>query len=89
MSSEVPAGQTAAEASGYEYLPSEAAAITFIVLFTVSALVHIYQGVRGKYWIVFPTLVTGALVEALGWGGRLWSSQDIMKDTPFMMQISW
>jgi hypothetical protein len=58
---EVLPGQTPAEASGYEYIPSQAAAIVFLVLFAVSALVHIAQGVRGKYWIIFPTLVTGAL----------------------------
>jgi hypothetical protein len=58
---EVLPGQTPAEASGYEYIPSQAAAIVFLVLFAVSALVHIVQGIRGKYWIIFPTLVTGAL----------------------------
>jgi hypothetical protein len=57
---EVLPGQTPAEASGYEYIPSQAAAIVFLVLFTLSALVHIAQGIRGKYWIIFPTLVTGA-----------------------------
>ena len=62
---EVPAGQTPAEASGYEYIPSQAAAIVFLVLFTVTALVHIAQGIKGKYWIVFPTLVTGALGMSL------------------------
>lgn len=58
---EVLPGQTPAEASGYEYIPSQVVAIVFLVLFTLSALVHIAQGARGKYWIVFPTLVTGAL----------------------------
>jgi hypothetical protein len=58
---EVPAGQTPAEASGYGYQPSQNAAIVFLVLFASTALVHIFQGIRGKYWIVFPTLVTGAL----------------------------
>jgi hypothetical protein len=58
---EVLPGQTPAEASGYEYIPSQAAAVVFLVLFAVSALVHVAQGIRGKYWIIFPTLVTGAL----------------------------
>lgn len=62
---EVQPGQTPAEASGYEYIPSQAAAIAFVVLFTLSALVHVAQGIKGKYWIVFPTLVTGALSKSL------------------------
>jgi hypothetical protein len=62
---EVLPGQTPEDASGYEYLPSQAAAIVFLVLFTLSALIHIVQGVRGKYWIVFTSLVTGALSKYL------------------------
>lgn len=58
-------GQTVEDASGYEYIPSETAAIIFLVLFILTALVHVLQGVRGRYWIVFPTLVTGAISMSL------------------------
>jgi succinate dehydrogenase/fumarate reductase cytochrome b subunit len=71
---EVLPGQTPAEASGYEYIPSQTIAIVFLVLFTLSALVHIAQGIRGKYWIVFPTLVTGALGM---FKQHLWYSADM------------
>ena len=76
------------DGSNYGYTPSEAWCITFIVLFSLTAMVHTAQAVRSKYWVVFPTLVTGALTEILGWSGRLWSNRNIDLVTPFLMQIS-
>jgi len=49
------------QASPYGYKPSEAAAIAFIVIFSILGLAHVVQGVRYKYWIVFPTLVAGCV----------------------------
>jgi hypothetical protein len=49
------------QASYYGYRPDEGAAIAFIVIFSVLGLAHIAQGVRYKYWIVFPTIVTGCI----------------------------
>jgi hypothetical protein len=51
------------EASYYGYRPDPAAAIAFIVIFSVLALAHLVQGWRYKYWIVYPTLVTGSIGE--------------------------
>ncbi|WWC87460.1 uncharacterized protein L201_002349 [Kwoniella dendrophila CBS 6074] len=76
------------DSSNYGYIPTEAWCIAFIVLFSVSALVHSYQAFRSKYWIIYPTLILGALVEILGWSGRLWSSRNVLLLTPFLMQIS-
>jgi hypothetical protein len=42
---------------------------------------------KSRYWIVYPTLVLGALVEVIGWAARLWSSQNVDERTPFLMQI--
>ena len=72
----------------YGYVPSEASCIAFIVLFSLSAAVHAVQAYRWKYWIVYPTLVLGALIEVLGWSGRLWSSQNPLFVEPFLVQIS-
>ncbi|KAK6907012.1 hypothetical protein I203_101001 [Kwoniella mangroviensis CBS 8507] len=76
------------DGSNYGYTPSPAWCLAFIVLFSVSAAVHSYQAFRYKYWIIYPTLVLGALVEVLGWSGRYWSSQNVTLLTPFLMQIS-
>ncbi|RXK39793.1 hypothetical protein M231_02986 [Tremella mesenterica] len=74
--------------SDYGYTPSLAPAVAFIVLFSVSAIVHSIQAFRSRYWIVYPTLVLGALVEILGWSARLWSHENVLLLTPFLMQIS-
>ena len=76
------------DTSNYGYTPSTAWCIAFIVLFSISGLVHCYQGWRAKYWVIYATLVLGAAVEVLGWAGRLWSSQNVLLLTPFLMQIS-
>ncbi|WWC69039.1 uncharacterized protein I206_102975 [Kwoniella pini CBS 10737] len=76
------------DGSNYGYTPSSAWCIAFIVLFSVSAAVHSVQAWRYKYWVIYPTLVLGALVEVLGWSGRYWSSQNVTLLTPFLMQIS-
>ena len=49
------------QASPYGYRPAEGTAIAFITIFSILGLAHIIQGARYKYWIVFPTLVTGCL----------------------------
>ncbi|ORX36221.1 RTA-like protein [Kockovaella imperatae] len=79
---------THTDSSNYGYTPSVAWCSVFIALFSLSGLLHIYQAWRAKYWVIFPTLVIGAAVEVLGWSGRLWSSQNVLLLTPFLMQIS-
>ena len=49
------------QASYYGYRPDDVAAIVFIAIFSILGLAHIAQGVRYKYWIVFPTIVTGCI----------------------------
>ena len=43
----------------YRYDPSMAAAIIFIVAFLATTILHFYQLVRTKTWIVTPLLVGG------------------------------
>lgn len=75
------------DTSNYGYTPSSAWCTAFIVMFSVSALIHSLQAWRAKYWVVYPTLVLGALIEILGWSGRLWSSENVLFITPFLVQI--
>ena len=58
------------QASYYGYRPDEAAAIAFIAIFSVLGLAHIAQGIRYKYWIVFPTIVAGCLGGFFSWASR-------------------
>lgn len=50
-------------------------------------VVHSVQAYRSKYWVAYPTLVLGALIEVLGWSARLWSHYNVTLLTPFLMQI--
>lgn len=71
----------------YHYVPSLGWNASFLALFALSALVHSYQAYRSRFWIFYPTLVLGAVVEVMGYAARVWSSQDVYKLDPFLMQI--
>ena len=43
----------------YRYDPSMAAAIIFAILFFSTTMVHLYQFVRTRTWIMIPLLVGG------------------------------
>jgi len=71
----------------YGYFPSEAAGITFVILFSISTIAHIFQSVKSRqFW--YLTFAIGGVSELIGWGGRLWSSQCPYNNTAFLMQIS-
>ncbi|WWD16463.1 hypothetical protein CI109_100889 [Kwoniella shandongensis] len=73
--------------SAYGYTPTEWVTIVFIVVFAVSGAVHVGQAIWFKYWIVFPTIVIGIILELIGWAARYWSSQNVLYDPPFLQQI--
>ncbi|TGO79317.1 hypothetical protein BELL_0036g00050 [Botrytis elliptica] len=72
----------------YHYEPSTAASCVFVVLFGVSAILHIYQLVSKRTWYFIP-FVIGGLFEAIGYVGRLLSSRENYGDWtlgPYIMQ---
>ncbi|KZT19938.1 RTA1-domain-containing protein [Neolentinus lepideus HHB14362 ss-1] len=89
-SSRTTAGLTSAEAgelSPYHYLPTERICILFIVLFSISGVIHVVQaGYSRTYWL-FPTVVAGVAGEVIGWAGRLWSNHNVLLNVPFKMQL--
>ncbi|KAJ7121656.1 RTA1 like protein-domain-containing protein [Mycena epipterygia] len=74
--------------SHYGYIPSETVAITFIVLFGLSTVLHIGQAFYFRMWWLLPTACLCGIGELVGWSGRLWSSFDATLDDPYMMQIT-
>jgi len=74
--------------SPYNYVPTEWVCILFIALFSISTTLHIAQAVRSRLWWLFPTAVVSGVIELIGWSGRLWSSQNPLLRTPFLMQIA-
>ncbi|KAF5007218.1 hypothetical protein FDECE_6452 [Fusarium decemcellulare] len=53
----------------YHYHPSLVAAIIFIVLFGLSAALHIFQLLRSRTWYFIPFII-GCAFEAVGYAGR-------------------
>lgn len=72
----------------YNYIPTEWICIMFVALFGVSTFIHVCQTFRYRMWWLFPTVVLCGLAECLGWGARLWSSQNPPLLTPYLIQIS-
>jgi len=72
----------------YHYVPTEWVCIMFVVLFSLSTVVHVVQAVRFRLWWLFPTAVLCGLLEIIGWNGRLWSSKKPHLRKPFLMQIA-
>nr|ODN92267.1 hypothetical protein L204_05366 [Cryptococcus depauperatus CBS 7855] len=73
--------------SPYVYTPTAWICILFTILFAVLLCVHIAEAIKFKYWIVFPTLAVGIVLEIMGWAGRYWSSQKVLSNDAFLMQI--
>ena len=49
----------------YRYDPSLAAAILFTISFLITTLLHTYQLIRTKTWIVIPLIVGGFCMSLL------------------------
>ncbi|OTA89345.1 hypothetical protein M434DRAFT_373847 [Hypoxylon sp. CO27-5] len=71
----------------YQYKPSMAAAIIFIVCFAISALVHIKVLIQKRTWYFIP-FVIGCLFETVGYLGRAMSSPEYPNFTknPYIIQ---
>jgi len=72
----------------YGYTPDQTVAILILSLFAFSTLLHVGQATAYRMWWLFPTVVLGGIGEILGWTGRLWSTKNILHETPFMIQIA-
>ncbi|KAF7985360.1 hypothetical protein HWV62_6587 [Athelia sp. TMB] len=71
----------------YHYLPTEYVCIIFVVLFGLSTLIHLGQMFRYRMWWIAPTALLAGLAEIIGWSARLWSSQNVLLKTPYVIHI--
>ncbi|CCM03424.1 uncharacterized protein FIBRA_05555 [Fibroporia radiculosa] len=71
----------------YGYVPTEWICALFVALFSFSTLIHASQAVYTRLWWLFPTACVAGILEIIGWGGRLWSSQNPLAKEPYLMQI--
>ncbi|KAH8662824.1 RTA1 like protein-domain-containing protein [Tricladium varicosporioides] len=58
----------------YRYTPSVAACIIFIILFTITSTIHLYQLLRTRAWLLIP-IVIGGFGEIIGFIIRIMSSK--------------
>ncbi|KAF9784938.1 RTA1-domain-containing protein, partial [Thelephora terrestris] len=72
----------------FNYVPSFAAGIVFVVLFGLLTTIHLGQALRSRMWWLLPTVVIGGIGESIGWAGRLWGSKNPTSQNPFLMQIT-
>ncbi|KZT19940.1 RTA1-like protein [Neolentinus lepideus HHB14362 ss-1] len=75
------------DVSPYHYIPTQWVVILFIVLFSITGVVHIGEALIFRDWFLFPTVVLAICGEIIGWSGRLWSTLNIPLNTPFVMQL--
>jgi len=73
--------------SPYGYDPTLAANVTFLVVFAISAAVHLFQMITFKKWVFGSLLAFGALLEAAGYSARVASSIDDLNNDAFLVQI--
>ncbi|GJE99943.1 RTA1 domain-containing protein [Phanerochaete sordida] len=71
----------------YHYTPTLWIGILFLVLFSISGILHILEALYTRLWFLLPTVVLANIGEIIGWSGRVWSSQNVFANTPFLIQI--
>lgn len=74
--------------SYWAYLPSLAANSTFLAIFAVSLVLFLFQGILSRRFLGFTiAMVSGNILEVLGYAGRVMSYYNPFKEDGFLMQI--
>ncbi|KAG1737972.1 RTA1 like protein-domain-containing protein [Suillus lakei] len=73
--------------SPYGYVPTGWICILFVVLYSISTVLHFGQALKYKLWWMIPTATFAGALEIFGWSARLWSSQSSELLTPYEMQL--
>lgn len=71
----------------YNYVPTKWICILFLVLYSISTILHLGQALKFKLWWMLPTATLAGILEVLGWSARLWSSMSPKLLTPYEMQL--
>lgn len=73
--------------SVYEYRPSLAANVVFLVLYLIAFIIHAFLGFTYRTWSFVGVMLCGLAVEVIGYGGRLILYQNPFSFEGFLMQI--
>jgi hypothetical protein len=79
--------ECAIDRSIFQYRPSLAANSTFIALFGVSLIIHVYEGIRWRQRMFGTLMAMGCVCEMIGYGGRIIEWNDPWSFNGFMLQI--
>jgi hypothetical protein len=71
----------------YQYRPSLAANTTFIVLFFLAMLIHIYLGIRWRCYAFATFISIGCIWAMIGYAGRVMLWVNPWSFAGFLMQI--
>ncbi|KAL6710472.1 Mitochondrial import inner membrane translocase subunit Tim17-A [Coniothyrium glycines] len=76
------------EWSYWGYVPSYSTNVAFAVLFGISMVAYLAQGIFGKKWLGFTiAMVCGCALEVMGYIGRVLAHNDVFSENPFLIQI--
>jgi len=76
------------DASYWDYLPSLAANGLFTALFTISLVAFSVQAALYRKYIGFSVaMISGSVLEVLGYAARVWSHEEPFSENPFLIQI--
>ncbi len=75
------------EASILEYQPSIPANGTFIAVFALAMIVHAIQGFRTRTWGFLASMLSGCILEIVGYVGRLILHGNPFDFVGFLIQI--
>lgn len=73
--------------SVYKYLPSLAANVTFIALYSLALIVHVYLGWKWRSMWFAVLMVLGCVFEIIGYTGRIILHSNPFSFPGFMIQI--
>lgn len=62
----------------FQYVPTKSANMAFAVMFGISALAFLGQGIMGKRWLGFTiAMVSGCVLEVIGYAGRVMAADQL------------
>jgi len=74
--------------SFWAYRPSIPANAIFVALFTISLILYLAQGLASRRFVGFSiSMISGGILEVLGYSGRLWANKQPFSENPFLIQI--
>ena len=73
--------------NAYGYTPTFAAGLVFSIVFCLLLVLHLSRSFRHRKWTSY-LLSLAALLELVGWIGRVWNAKCPYNKTAFLMQIA-